>query len=337
MTDSDDNDTLPCFRLQVYRAGDFTVISGANLGDQISDAHNLELADVYGLRAAATKTQIAITPDASEAEYSIARGSETGILGSTLHLDCVATFMAAGGSTVEVIILVETLDGMIYEIYMLPLAPIAPKQSYTLITVDRTAGAIVLAQLACTSFSRGTHVLCANGAQVRIEDLGVGDLVMTRDHGAQTIRWIGQQTVRATGINAPVVVAENALNNIRDLTLSPNHRLFIYQRGNRLSTGQPEVMVRAQLLVNDDSITRSEGGFIEYFQLLFDQHEIIYVEGIAAESLLPEPRIRPALPAYVRARLGDRDHSPTPKAWDLHEGDVQGVDVAGELRRASLQ
>ena len=337
MTDPDNNGTLPCFRLQVYLAEDFTVISGANLGDQISDAHNLELADVYGLRETATKTRIAISPDASDAGYSIAHSSETGISGAALYLDCVATFMAGGGSTVEAIILVETLDGLIYGTYLLPLAAFAPKQRYTLITVDRTAGANALAQLACTSFSRGTHVLCANGEQVRIEELRVGDLVTTRDHGKQAIRWIGQQTVRATGENAPVIVAENAMNNIRDLTLSPNHRLFIYQRGNRLGTGQPEVMVRAQLLVNDASITRSEGGFIEYFQLLFDQHEIIYVEGIAAESQLPEPRIRPALPACERARLGDRDHSPTPKAWDLHAADVQGVDVAKELRRASLQ
>jgi hypothetical protein len=29
-----------------------------------------------------------------------------------------------------------------------------------------------------------------------------------------------------------------------------------------------------------------EGGFVDYFGLVFDQHEIIYAEGIPAESLM---------------------------------------------------
>ena len=327
----------PSFRLQVFRAGDFTVISGANLGDQIADAHNLELADVYGLRAEATKICISVAPDASGATHSIARGSDAGVPGSTLHLDCVATFMSERGDMVEAIILVETLDGLICEIYLLPLAPIEPKRPLTLITIDQTAGARVLAQLACTSFTPGTHVLCAGGAQVKIEELRLGDPVMTRDHGVQKVCWIGQQTVRATGENAPVIVAAGALNNVRELTLSSNHRLFMYQRENRLGGGQPELMVRAKFLVNGDTIVRSEGGFIDYFQLLFDRHEIIYVEGIAAESLLAEPRIRCAMPELVRARLTGHDHAPLPITWDLQARDVPGVDVAPELRRASAQ
>ncbi len=172
MTHAHKNGTLPGFRVLVYRAGDFTVISGANLGDQIADAHHLELADVYGLRAQAAQIHLSIAPDASGAScYSIARTSEIGTPGAALHLDCVATFMAEAGAMAEAIIMVETLDGLISEIYLLPLAPIVPKQSYTLINIDRTVGASVLAQLACSSFSRGTHVLCAGGIQIRIEDL----------------------------------------------------------------------------------------------------------------------------------------------------------------------
>ena len=45
-------------------------------------------------------------------------------------------------------------------------------------------------------------------------------------------------------------------------------------------------MVRAKHLVNGKDVNRLNDGFVEYYQLLFDEHQIIYAEGIAAESLL---------------------------------------------------
>ena len=55
---------------------------------------------------------------------------------------------------------------------------------------------------------------------------------------------------------------------------------------------------------------RHDGGFVDYFQLLFDEHQIIYAEGIAAESLLIDPRTLAAVPEDVRTANGNStDHA----------------------------
>ncbi|MEY2990987.1 MAG: hypothetical protein RI946_381, partial [Pseudomonadota bacterium] len=39
-----------------------------------------------------------------------------------------------------------------------------------------------------------------------------------------------------------------------------------------------------------------DDGFVEYYQLLFDEHQIIYAEGIAAESMLFDQRTQTVVP-----------------------------------------
>ena len=41
-------------------------------------------------------------------------------------------------------------------------------------------------------------------------------------------------------------------------------------------------------MVNDDTIVRATGGEVEFFQIVLDQHEVIYCEAAAAESFMPD-------------------------------------------------
>ena len=219
---------------------------------------------------------------------------------------------------------------------MLPLAPMEPHRDYALVAVDRDGAGARLAEIACVSFARGTRITMANGMQKPIEALAAGDKVLTRDNGPCEIRWIGTQTVRATGAFAPIRIAKGALNNSGDLILSPNHRLFIYQRRDRVRAGRSEVLVQAKHLVNGETVVQSDGGFVEYFQLLFDQHEIIYAEGIAAESLLVDTRVRAAIPAEVRSRLARATGMADRGArLELDESVIDAKIAADLLRRAS--
>jgi hypothetical protein len=204
------------------------------------------------------------------------------------------------------------------------------------VAIDRRGAGAKLAEIACVSFARSTQITMANGLQKRIETLAVGDRVLTRDNGPREIRWIGTQTVRATGAFAPIKIAKGALNNSGDLILSPNHRLFIYQRRDRIHAGRSEVLVRARHLVNGETVVQSDGGFVDYFQLLFDQHEIIYAEGIAAESLLVDTRVRAAIPAEVRNRLAEATGMIDRGArLELDESVIDARVAAELLRRAS--
>jgi hypothetical protein len=133
-------------------------------------------------------------------------------------------------------------------------------------------------------FARGTMILTPNG-DVPIEDLRVGSRVETLDHGPQTIRWIGSTKRAATGACAPVHIRTGALDNDRDLWVSQQHRMVLRGARAELLFGEHEVLVPAKSLVNDCSIRIVEGGVVEYFHILFDNHEIIYAEGAMAESL----------------------------------------------------
>ena len=67
--------------------------------------------------------------------------------------------------------------------------------------------------------------------------------------------------------------------------------------------GEYEVLVAARDLVNDKSVTVVEGGTVEYFHLLFDQHEVIYSEGLPTESFLPGPQLADSFEEEIAAEI----------------------------------
>ena len=114
-------------------------------------------------------------------------------------------------------------------------------------------------------FAKGTRITLSTGMPKPIEELNAGDEILTRDAGAQEIRWIGQVTMRASGAFAPVLMKAGALSNVNDLVLGPEHRLFIYQRSDELGTGRSETLVRVRHLVNGNDVIRIEAGYIECY------------------------------------------------------------------------
>ncbi|UOA27609.1 Hint domain-containing protein [Pseudosulfitobacter sp. DSM 107133] len=330
----------PAHFVPVFVARNFTATDGANLGDALSFADELELDDTYSLTPGAQPIQLAI--QVLDEGFEIAAESPTGTTGAALHLDCALTLMSPDGQTTDAIVVVETdTKGNVAQIYLLPLASLAPRTDYALVGIDTTNAVEKFGEVACARFTRGTHITLASGAQVPIEDLAVGDRVLTRDDGPQQVRWIGQSTVRAVGDFAPICIRAGALNNFHDLVVSPDHRLFIYQRSDQLGAGRSELLVKARHLVNGDTVIRQDGGFVDYFQLLFDAHQIIYAEGIAAESTLVDTRTRATVPDEVTAQLlanGVGDHAGTGlSGLDVQENLLNRPDAAELLRKASTR
>ena len=77
--------------------------------------------------------------------------------------------------------------------------------------------------------------------QVPIEQLRPGDKVLTRNDGPKKVVWVGEKTIRTVVEFAPIQTQEGVLNNARDLVMSPDHRLFVYQRSDKLNAGRSQL------------------------------------------------------------------------------------------------
>lgn len=319
--------------IPVYPSAAFIVTDGVAEGDAVSFMDELVFDDVYQLSATHARGALSYSVGDGSA-FTIATDTTLGTPGNLLFLDCCITLMAPDGATFEALILVEVEGEEAAEVYVMPLATLEPENDYRLVGADREGAAAKFGDVACVRFARGTHITMASGAQVPIEELTVGDKVLTRDAGAQAVRWIGETTLRATGDYAPVVIREGALFNTRDLTLSPDHRLFIYQREDHIGAGRSEVLVKVRHLINGDTVVQQGGGFVNYFQILFDDHQIIYAEGIAAETLLVDSRTRAALPADATSSLSAHDAAPH-NDFEVTESLANRPDIVSLLKRAS--
>lgn len=150
---------------------------------------------------------------------------------------------------------------------------------------------------AIVCFARGTHLLTDRG-EVAIEDLRKGDFVITRDNGPQPIRWVGSTRVGAPNASipdnlCPIRISAGALGKntpTQDLVVSPQHRVLVRSRIAQRMFGTSEVLVAAKQLLQVDGIdTATDLTEVEYFHMLFDQHEVVISNGAETESLYTGP------------------------------------------------
>ena len=159
-------------------------------------------------------------------------------------------------------------------------------------------------------FTPGTLILTARG-QVAIEDLAVGDLIVTRDHGLQPLRWVGQRDLSLADLIVqpqlqPVRIAAGALGPglpARNLLVSPQHRMLLEGARAELLFGDAEVLVAATHLTSLAEVNPVLARGVRYIHLLFDTHELIEAEGAWTESFQPAARTYGAMDAAQRAEI----------------------------------
>ncbi len=138
-------------------------------------------------------------------------------------------------------------------------------------------------------FLAGTLITTPTGP-VAVEDLAIGDLVVTVDGRAVSVKWLGRQTLMALfGMpegRRPVCIAAGALgDNLpnRDLCLTSDHALLI-------DDGLVRALVQAGALVNDSTIRRIPleelGERLVVFHIETKNHEVILAEGTPAETFV---------------------------------------------------
>ena len=86
----------------------------------------------------------------------------------------------------------------------------------------------------------------------------------------------------------------------------PHHRVFLYRRGAQKLGETSEILVQAKHLIDEENVWQREGGFVDYYALIFERHEIVYAEGIPVESLMVSAASLSLLPEDLRAEISNR-------------------------------
>ena len=166
-------------------------------------------------------------------------------------------------------------------------------------------------------FTPGTRIATPTGPRP-VEDLCPGDLVLTRDNGAQAIRWIGTVGISPRRLDLqpnlrPIRIAAGALGRLtpeHDLIVSPQHRVLVTSRFAERMFGCVEVLVAAKHLIGLPGVqVQRQAGALTYLHMLFDRHELVLSNGTWTESLLPRDRaiagLAPAAQREIRALFPD--------------------------------
>jgi hypothetical protein len=134
-----------------------------------------------------------------------------------------------------------------------------------------------------TCYYPGTGIRTPAG-DVAVEDLAIGDVVVTADGRALPIRWIGRNTVSTRFADPlrvlPIRIRAGALADSlpeRDLLVSAEHALLV-----------EDILVQAGALVNGLSIIREADvpETFTYYHVELAEHALILAEGAPAETFV---------------------------------------------------
>ncbi|NHN85848.1 hypothetical protein GOB93_14530 [Acetobacter musti] len=131
----------------------------------------------------------------------------------------------------------------------------------------------------------GTLIATPDGERP-VQDLAIGDLVLTASGKARPIRWIGRRSydgrfARGNPDIMPVMIRPGALGDglpRRTLTISPLHAMAL-----------DNTLVPARLLLNGTSIVQmQQTDHIDYIHIELETHDIILAEGAPSETFVDD-------------------------------------------------
>jgi hypothetical protein len=134
-------------------------------------------------------------------------------------------------------------------------------------------------EFAAMCLGQGARVLTDQGYRP-VESLVAGQLIWTQDHGMQPLRALVTSVAGAV-----VLLPKGALGNRRALVLSSQHRICLRGAYVELFAGLTEAFAVASHLVGLVGLRKEERPGHLLYNLLFEKHEVIVVEGILLESL----------------------------------------------------
>ncbi|NOE18962.1 hypothetical protein GS634_12605 [Ruegeria atlantica] len=160
-------------------------------------------------------------------------------------------------------------------------------------------------------FTSGSLIQTPTGLR-RVEALEPGDPVITAGGHARPVRWIGKRRLSAAELRrnthlSPVRIKAGCFgpnSPSRDLVISPQHRIAVTSTMMELMHGEAAMLAPAKGLINGHTIVQETPAHgVEYIHILFDQHELVNVEGIWSESFYPGETSLGAMAPATRSEL----------------------------------
>ena len=144
-------------------------------------------------------------------------------------------------------------------------------------------------QAAAVCFAQGTRIATTRG-DLSVEELAVGDLVVTSSGEHRPIRWLGHRNIDCRRHLCrehvlPVRISAHAFGEnlpARQLYLSPGHPVLVGADAD----GEGGHLVPIMCLINGTTIKRVAVNEVTYWHVELDQHDILLAEGLPAESYI---------------------------------------------------
>ena len=262
----------------------------ADGGDAVWDSNLLIAGNSIQTAVVAGDDEFTVLRDGQTTIDLLANDSNTS--GGTLTITEINGVPVVAGSTVTLpsgLVIVVNGDGTI-TIISDPTDPLGEASfSYEVTNENGVTDVGFVTGLVVPCFVAGAQIDTARGP-VKVEDVVIGDLVLTLDHGYQPVRWRGARQVPSAGALGMVRIPAGTFGDHAALAVSPQHRLYLTGWRAELHCGEAEVLVKAAHLVRSGRLQQDQSGRpVTYHHLMFDQHQIIRAEGLWSESYHPGP------------------------------------------------
>ncbi len=265
-------------------------IAIADGGDASYDSNLLIAGDSIQTAVVATDDSFTVDWDGQTVVDLI--GNDVDAAGGTLTITKINGIPVTAGSTVTLpsgLVIMVNGDGTITVVSDPTDTPGDVSFSYEVTNEDGITDVGFVTGDVVPCFVAGTRIDTQRGP-IRVEDVEVGDLVLTLDDGWQPVRWHGARQVPSQGTLAQVLIPAGTFGDHGALAVSPQHRLYLTGWRAELYCGEDEVLVKAIHLARAGKLHQDRSGRpVTYHHLMFDRHQIIRAEGMWSESYHPGP------------------------------------------------
>lgn len=157
----------------------------------------------------------------------------------------------------------------------------------------------------------GSLVETASGV-VPVEELRVGQDVLTCNEAPSRIKWIGSRTLRfsqngASSVQAPILFKSGCFGQSRpkdDLVVSPHHRVLLSGQVVDALFGSWHVLAPAKGLLGLSGVRQMKGKKeVTYYTILLESHAVMRVNGAFVESFFPGRQAMSTLDAEQQAEI----------------------------------